>query len=339
MEAFVKRFSDFRTVKKAAVLSHSLVVDALDYEKSTVVLSGTDVNRSDLGSWLILDGMVFYVADAKPDSGQVTLTLVSPLDAFQRPVEFFTQPNHQTVGGFIADQLTEHWKDCDDSAYAMPYLEVSDSDTTPFAQPELDSSGCYELHEYCRLMRKSYRTAVHFENGGSSLICKISSAPAARKNIPFNDGKSQLQKVTYSTAGLAKVTAIQDIDTGERTEDGDAVYIRERTTWYLSESGEISQLIPVDRATGQWGSVYVRSDEDVKAKVTEAFAKNKKSHKLEFYSTLDLDVQSECVFQVYGEILRSYISYKQKTTSDKRFYYKSGELATTASEILKGAKR
>ena len=339
MEAFVKRFSDYRTIKKAAVLSHSLVVDALDYEKSSIVLNGTDINRSDLGSWLILNGLVFYIADVKPDPGQVTLTLVSPLDAFQRPLEFFAQPNDQTVGEFIAGQMQKHWIDCDDPAYAIPYLKVSNSDTTPFAPPELDNSGCYELHEYCRLMRKSYRTAVHFENGGSSLICKISKTPPMRKNIPFNDGKSQLQKVTYSTSGLAKITAIQDIDTGERTEDGGTVYVRERTTWYLSESGEISQLIPVDRATGQWGLVYVRSDEDVKARVTEAFAKNKKSHKLEFYSTLDLDVQSECVFQVYGEILRSYISYKQKTTSDKRFYYKSGELATTASEILKGAKR
>ena len=339
MEAFVKRFSDYRTVKKATVLSSSLVVDALDYEKSSVVLNGINVNRSDVGSWLVLDGLVFYIADVKPDPGQVSLTLVSPLDAFERPVEFFAQPNDQTVGGFIADQMRQHWMSCDDSAYAMPYLLVSNSDTTPFALPELDNSSCFRLQEYCRLMRKSYRTAVHFENGGSSLICKISTAPVVRKNIFFNDGKSQLQKVTYSTTGLAKVTAIHDIDTGDRSESGDPVYVRERTDWYLSESGEISLLIPAQRTSGQWGTVYIRGADDVKAKVTEAFAKNKKSHKLEFYSTLDLNVQSECVFQVYGEVLKSYISYKQKSSKDKRYFYKSGELATTASEILKGASR
>jgi hypothetical protein len=42
---------------------------------------------------------------------------------------------------------------------------------------------------------------------------------------------------------------------------------------------------------------------------------------------------------VYGELLQSYISYKRKTSEDKRYYYKSGELATTATEKLRGAAK
>ena len=83
----------------------------------------------------------------------------------------------------------------------------------------------------------------------------------------------------------------------------------------------------------------MKSSENVQAKVVEAFAKNKANHKLEFWSTLDLSVQTDCTFLVYGQLLRSYISYKRKSSTDRRFYYKSGELATTATEKLKGVMK
>ena len=105
----------------------------------------------------------------------------------------------------------------------------------------------------------------------------------------------------------------------------------------LDETGEISQLIPQNRASGEWGVVHIQGDADVRTKVVEAFAKNKANHKLEFWSTRDLAVQDDCTFMVYGELLQSYISYKRKSSEDKRFYYKSGELATTATEKLRGA--
>lgn len=57
---------------------------------------------------------------------------------------------------------------------------------------------------------------------------------------------------------------------------------------------------------------------------------------LEFWSTLNLNVQDNCTFYAYGEILSSYISYKRKSSEDSRYYYKSGELATTATEKLRG---
>ena len=77
----------------------------------------------------------------------------------------------------------------------------------------------------------------------------------------------------------------------------------------------------------------------METKVIETFAENKANHKLEFWSVLDLAVQDDCTFFVYGELLHSYISYKRKSSNDKRFYYKSGELATTATEKLRGVKK
>ena len=335
MEIYVKSFATYRTIKKATAISWQLVPDALEAESSTVTAAGTEINRGDAGNWLIADDQVFRIADVKPAEGQTTLTLESPLEAFQRPLELEAQPTDQTVGGFIAAQLQTHWTARDDPVYAVPYLAVSNSDTTPFVAPELDNSGSFSLMDYARLMRKIYRTTMWFFDGGSSLYCTILTAPAQSRQISFEDGRSQLESVAYSFSGLAKITAIQDIDTGEKDANGNAVYVRERSNWYLTEDGEITQLIPTRRPPGEWGQVYVKGN-DVRTKVVEAFAKNKANHKLEFWSTIDLPVQTDCTFLVYGELLRSYISYKRKSSKDQRFFYKSGELATTATEKLKG---
>lgn len=339
MEVFVKSFATYRTMKKATSISSSVVLDSLDMETSTVAVNGTFIKRSDAGNWLIVDGLVYQISNVKPENDRTILTLRHPLDAFNRSLEFFAQTVDQTIGGFVSQQMQRNWASEDDPLYAMPYLVVSNSDTTVFVPPDLDSGGCFNLPDYCRLMRKSYRVAVSFFDGGSSLQCRISKESIILKNVPFDDGHSKLQSVAYSASGIAKLTVIHDVETGEKDSNGDKIYTRERTVWYLSESGEISQLIPDRRAAGEWGTLYIKGGADVEAKVVETFAKNKSNHKLEFWSDRDIAVNTDCTFAVYGELLRSHISYKRKSSEDKRFYYKSGELATTATEKLRGAMK
>ena len=336
MRIYVKSFSTFRTIKKATANAWELVDDSLDYETSTVTVVGDAINRSDAGNWLIVDGQIFRISNVSPESAQTVLTLESPLDAFTRPIELEAQPGNQTIGGFVSGLLQALWASCDDPVYAIPYLIVSNSDTMPFVPPEVDNGNCFKLSAYCRLMRKTYRTTLRFTLAGDKLSCSIYTAPAVSRQISFEDVRSHLGAVSYSSAGLSKITAIQDIDTGEKNEAGEAIMLRERTTWYLAEDGSVSQLIPDRRASGEWGTVYLKSKDDVAAKVAETFAKNKANHKLEFWSFRDLPVQADCSFMVYGTLLQSYISYKRKSSDDNRIYYKVGELATTASEKLKG---
>ncbi len=338
MDAFVKRFSTYRTIKQAPVISSALTLDSLDADTTTVTVKGTDINRSDTGNWLIVDGLCFLITTVKPQTDRTLLTLMSPLDDFDRPLEFDDGQSYASIGAFIAAQLQQHWVATEDPVYAMPYLVVSNSDTTAFAPPELDNNGLFVLPEYCRLMRKSYRVNAQFADAGDTMTCKISTSPVAARQISFEDGHSQLQSVDYSSSGTAKLTIIYDRDTGERDENNDAIVVRERTTWYLSDTGEVSQTVPSRRAAGEWDTIAVKGKNvDVKAKAIETFAKNKSNHKLEFWSDRDLNVQDDCTFQVYGESLQSYISYKRKSSTDKRYYYKSGELATTVTEKLRGA--
>ena len=336
MEVFVKSFATYRTVKKATAISSALVLDSLELETSTVTVKGTDISRADNGSWLIAEGGVYRIANVKPEGDRTLLTLQPPLDAFSRPLELEDQPSGQTVGGFAAEQLRRSWIIEADPVYAVPYLKVSNSDTTAYIPPEVDDGGAFKLPDYLRLMRKSYRVTAEFRDAGDSLECRIYKAPVESRQVPFGDGQSYLQSVDYSASGLAKLTVLHDVETGEKNSDGDKIYARQRTVWYLSESGEISQLAPARRASGEWGTLYIQDNKDVEAEVIKAFSKNKANHKLEFWSTRDLPVQTDCTFPVYGELLRSYISYKRKSSEDNRFYYKSGELATTATEKLRG---
>lgn len=335
MDAFVKSFAAYRTIKKAAVLSSALTLDSLDKDNSTVTVKGTDIGRSDTGNWLIIDNHVYLISQVKPQTDRTLLTLNSPLDAFSRPLELSQQTAASTIGGFISAALVNNWTAGTDTAYAIGYMTVENSDATAYVEPELDTGGCFALTDYCRLMRKSYRTTVSFSDAGSTLQCAIRTAPEASRQVSFADGRSQLQSVDYSASGIAKLTVLCDVDTGEKDDNGDKIYDRQRSVWYLSEDGTISQTVPDRRASGEWSTVYVKGAEKVEAKVIETFAKNSASHKLEFWSTLDLSVQDDCTFLVYGELLQSYISYKRKSSDDKRFYYKSGLLATTATEKLR----
>ena len=339
MDAFVKSFGTYRTVKKAYVLATSLTIDSLERETSTVTVKGTDIGRSNTGNWLIVDGNIYQIKAVKPQSDRTLLTLGSPLDAFSRPIELEEQPDGQSIGGFVANQLRAHWVECIDPAYAITYLDVSNYDTAKYIPPELDTKGCFALPDYCRLMRKSYRITVRFEDAGDRLRCTITKETPAKRQVSFADGHSQIQSVDYSAAGVAKITVIQDVNTDETDSSGNTITERQRTTWYLAEDGSVSQSIPARRAQGTWTTISVGSDDDVEAKVVETFAKNKSNHKLEFWSDRDLAVHDDCTFLVYGELLQSYISYKRKSSTDKRFYYKSGELATTATEKLRGVTR
>ena len=336
MECFVKSFATYRTVKKATVITCALTLDSLEADTTTVTVVGTGIGRSNTGDWLIIDGSIYRISNVKPQGDRTLLTLVFPLEAFSRQLELEEQPEGQTIGGFIQKTLTDNWVNCTDSVFAMKYLEVSNLDNTAYAAPEPDNTGCFKLSAYCRLMRKSYRITVTFADSGDSLRCVISRSPKASRQISFEDGRSQLQSVDYSSSGTSKITVLCDVDTGEKDENGEAILERQRSTWYLSESGEVSQNIPARRASGEWQTISVKKLEDIQKKVIETFAKNKANHKLEFWSSIDLSVHDDCKFQVYGEQLQSYISYKRKSSEDKRFYYKSGELAVTATEKLRG---
>lgn len=344
MDAFVKSFSTYKTTHHLQVLSSTLVVDSLDAETGSVTVIGTSLGRGNAGDWLIVDGQLFAIRTVKPSGDRTVLSVGSVLDVFNRPLEYALE-NPPTIGAAIAQEMSDKWIGGTDVRYAIPYLSVSDSDTTPFAPPDLDSSGCYILSAYARLMRKAYNVRCRFSDTGDGILCTIDKAPTSNRNVSFEDGRSEIHSVDFSTSGIATITVLhdyplQELDENNRMvdvkdENGETVMLRDRSTWYLSEDGAVSQSMPDRRADGGWDMITVSGNNDVETKVREVFAKNKATHKIEFYSELDLSVQDNCRFNVYGDSLLSYISYKRKDSTTRRYFYRSGELAVTASEKLR----
>lgn len=334
MIAYVKSFATYRTIKQATVISSAVVVDSLEADTSSVTVTGSGINRSDIGNWLIIGGAVCLISGVKPETDRTILTVASPLDLFTRPLELMAGDAASTIGGFIADRMAKNWTAEADPSYGIPYLVVSNTDATPYAAPDLDNNGCYKLTDYCRTVRKSYRVTLAFADAGNTLRCDIYTKAASAKRVSFDDGRSQLASLDYSRSGVSKLTVLQDFDLG-KDDNGDPITSRERSVWYLAEDGSISQQVPARRAPGQWSTIAIKGKDDIRAKVTETFAKNKANHKLEFWSSRDLQVQDDCTFFVYGDLLESYISYKRKDSTDDRWYYKSGELAVTAAEKLR----
>ena len=242
----------------------------------------------------------------------------------------------QTVGNFIAQQLDEHWIECTDAAYALPYLTVSNLDTTAFHRRSWTRTAAISWPTMPGSCGEATAPRCAFSDAGDSLVCLIDTPPMEDHNISFDDGRSQLQSLDYSSSGTAKLTVLCDVDTGEKDDAGEPILFRQRSTWYLAEDGAVSQTVPARRASGTWDTISVNKPEDVETKVIETFAKNKPTTSWNSGAPWISASRTTARSYAYGEILRSYISYKRQSSEDSRYYYKSGELATTATEKLRG---
>lgn len=330
---FIKRFSDFQTVGALNVLSSSLCIDSAEQEGSTVTVVGNDVPRSLAGSWAIIDDMIYTISTVTPQDGRTLLALAAPGDAFSRLLPY-TAPTSGSGGAFAAAELTTNYINQPDTQYALPYMSVSNLDTTAFLPPETDSNGLYALSDYLRLLRRMRGIKPVFSVSGDTLALVLTPVAKTARNVPFNDGHSQLASVAFSDSGLAKITTRHSV--ASKSTDGDTVYDIETADFYLTETGDVVTTPPARRVHGAWLTLPVAAKDDPAVKAAERFAKASSSHKIEFWSDQELAVFDPCTFKIYGEDMESYISYAGRRSTDNRWYYRSGELLLTATEKLKG---
>lgn len=344
---FIKRFSDFVTVAALTPLSSSLCIDSAEQEGSTVTVVGNGVQRSLAGSWAVINGMIYTITTVTPQDGRTLLALAAPGEAFSRLLPY-TAPSSGSGGAFAAAELTANYIAQPDMQYALPYMNVSNLDTSAFLPPETDGNGLYAISDYLRLLRRMRGIKPVFTFEEDTLTLTLTPVSKTAQAVPFNDGHSQLASVAYSDSGLAKITTrhsvarIESTDpvTGKITyvkdDEGKIVYDIVTADFYLTESGAVVTSPPARRVSGAWLTLPVSAKDDPAAKAAERFAKAASSHKIEFWSDREFAVFDPCTFAVYGEILTSYISYVGTRSTDGRFYYRSGELLLTATEKLKG---
>jgi len=320
MIAFVKSRKNFKTVAAAEAVSWEVPLASIEDDVGTITLCGTSVSRGNEGDFLIMDGHIWLIDQVSPEEQQTVVSVVDVRSVFDRLLPF--AESTLSIGAYLAQELENHYKAVADDAYAMPYLQISNTDVTEFLGPTV-SDGLYSLKTYMRKVNRLRDVQVQFSVSQDALIIQIYKRTRPTHNIVFDDGRSQLVSRSYSRSSVAKVTAYQ-FGVG--------------VDYYLDENNNITTQIPIRRAEGQWQVVALEDEADMAERISDIFSQNSNSHKIEWRSSRAFDLYDNTRIRLDGGLMTSYISYIGISSADNRFHYKSGELATTLTERLKGGK-
>lgn len=319
MIAFMKRRKDFRTVASAEVIQYDVPLASISDDVGTIVLFDTTVTRGNEGDFLIMDGHIWLIEQVTPAEMQTTVAVTDIAAAFDRLLPFVEEGI--SIGAFLEQQFVDHYRDISDSAYQMPYLEITNLDNTEYLGPTV-TDGLFNLRTYMRKVNRLRDVQVLFSVSQNKLNVLIQPRQRPSHNIIFGDGTSQLISRSYSRSSIAKVTAYQ---------------FGEGHTYYLSADGKVTTQEPTFRAEGKWKVLALEETEALEEKVLDIFSQNSNSHKIEWKSTKSYELYDTVVLRLDGGLMSSYVSYIGISSTDQRYYYKSGELATTLTERLKGA--
>lgn len=323
MVAMLKRMSDFTTYRQMNVLSYDLALESRDEYKSNVTAPSDAASQTDRDAWFVFRGNIWLLSTVTPKNDTTTLRLLNPINAFDRDV-FYTAPAEgTTMEAFIASLLETEFKAQADPFFAMPYLDITYTGETAFVAPEADDNGIFNVLEYLRLADESYGIRVRLKLSGKSLCVQIEHRAATARQVIFDDGHAQLVKQAYSSGSIGKVTTLQN---GVVTD------------WYLSMTGLVSNSAPsvADRAPGGWELKVIGDDDDAEEKAREIFAKNAASHKIEFWSDRAYALGDPVRFRINKSVFDGAISFVGIRSGDNRTYYKSGELAISLVDKLRG---
>lgn len=315
MIAYIKSRSDFKNVLHTDTESYSLYTATSNDDSSSVVLSG-EIKEKHKGDWLYLAGRLWLISQIKPGEGRTTLTLKTPENAFDRQTEY--GGSAASIGAFIKAKLESEYKNQADTKYALPYLDVENTDNTTFVAP-VTEGGLFGLADYIKSARRS-GVWCDFSITGSKLKISISTRAPETHSIIFNSGHAQLISRSFSRSVTEKVTVYPE---GGAAQD-----------FYLLADGRISTSAPAERLDGEWVKIAAEADAIPKELAAEEFAKNVSSYKIEFYSDRLYKLFDRVRLRFDDGVFAADITARRVSSADNRYYYRCGNLPTTLTEKL-----
>ena len=319
MMAYIKRKQDFRTILSAEVVSFNVALDSVYDDTGTITLLGTEVTYGCEGSFLIMGDHIWLIQTLTPGDHTTDVTVVSILAAFSRKLIWDGTAVPTCVR--MEQAFNTQFKSVGDTAYRMPYLQIRNMASTDTQLAPDVEDGLWSLKSF---IRKTWRLAnirVSFTFDTQNLYVDIETVQKPSRTIIFGDGHHQLQSQAFSRDSVAKITTLQE----GRVMD-----------WYLSSDGQITNTPPTNRAEGTWQVMPLMEADNAPAVVADTFSQNTNSHKIEWYSDQPYQLRDSVRILLDGKVLTSYVSYIGIMSTDSRYYYKSGELATTLTERIKG---
>lgn len=317
MEGYIYSRSSFSLLLRAIATAWDLPLEGYQAVSGTVTMIG-ELPESIKDSWLIFDG-IWLIDRVEPGGGMTTLTVLPGIDAFNRPVLFPASPP-DSVGGLIAQTLQKHFQSPSDSVYAMPYIDLVNTDSTPLVVPELSEAGLWTLSGYIRSAQDMVR--VRLAVAGRLLRVQIEHAEPEMHKVTM-DGATELLQQTYSREFTAKVTVVQ----------GAAV-----TDFYVDENGVAGLVPPSPRLAGEWQVIEARDNKDPLEAAQEAFSKNVAANKVSFAAPARYQLGDTIRTRLGGRQADLKITAVRKASSDSRYVYSCGELRTSLSERLKASE-
>ena len=316
-------------------------------EVSTGEVKITELLEGDFeNAWLLdSEAHLYLITESSPNDEQTKFKVTDPAEAFDREIVYqATEPT--TYGAFIASVLTAQYINCPDAAYMMPFISVSNTDTTPFIMPELNE-GRYKLNDIIRLARLAGVKVDFAVSGDYSETMKITISPpeTAVQNIFISDGKHQINNETYTRDVTAKVTVAIKTETQSGT-DEEPIVSYEYMDFYLSTAGEISTTPPAQRAAGRWLYTDIghedgtgKDAENALLAAQEIFDKNINSHNISFFSKLDYPLATAVNLRIGNKVYKTTITRVSISNTDERKLYQCGELPVTLTAVVEKIKR
>jgi hypothetical protein len=297
MKGYIKDPQTFTTVKALDIVSWELPIAATTDEAGTATAYGSQSGFE--GYFFLMDGNIYLIQSVAPESNLTTFSLNSIIDFFDRPVTL----SGNTYGGILANILTNDYKMQSDPLYRYSYITVTNTDSTACTV-----SGTHSFKELVRAFANVVEVTI--DGNGFELNFTIQTANRPSHTVTF-DGSEQLLSQTFSRETVSKVTIGS-------------------TSYYLTKGGSITTTRPADnqRVVGEW----IVTDSGT---AEEVFAKNTASHKIEWMSFDKWGLNDTVRFRINESVYESQITYIGSSSSDTRYKYRSGELATTLTEKIR----
>lgn len=320
MIALIKSIKDWKTIAHAEVLSYDAPIISNDNAVGTINFAPDADVLGYEGHWICIGRKVWLIKSAKPSETNIAVTVCDAYNAFYRSHRIGSAPTTST-GAFLEAIFRINYKNQPDTEYAMPYLNITNTDDSDFIQPDLKSDTIFVMSDYLRLCAKmGVIVRIAPAAVGSGLDVVIEPRSPIEKTLVFDDGHSMLSAQDYQATIISKVTAIQN---------------NVQSYYYIQEDGSASQTEPEPRIEGRWETIVLNENQVALDEVNKVFAQNTAALKIEFYS--DKEFQHGEVIRFYGngKPQKAAISHVAVKSEDYRYFYKAGDMATTLVDKLK----
>lgn len=330
MDVWIRTMTGWEHRARLPALSYELPLWSANFTDGGSVTVPGEINDC-RGDWLIAGGRPYVITGCAPKNGVTAISVKLPESAFSRPL-VYTGGGTERYGEFIAAVLADEFADQSDPVYALPYLTVSNLDTTIFSFP----TAAGEVYTLLDVITAAAAAGVYltWTPDVSGLSVAVSPRAPAEHTVIMGNGHYQLVGQAYTSDIVAKATVrLLDKESGE---------VLDQETYYWQHDGTVDVTPPTPRIEGEWVQLSLtgeaesaeETDESALAEAAaDAMADNTAAYKVEFYADREDLRPGDTVRCRIGEILtEGVLSYAKRSSRDKRILYRAGTAATTLTE-------